>query len=53
MWNTWVMQWTDWWASVPPYFAFLLGLPFAIAAIVFLVDAIRGHFDERSHQKSM
>lgn len=53
MWETWMVQWTDWWASVPPYFAFLLGLPFAIAAIVFLVDAIRKQPDGRSDRPSI
>ena len=53
MWQTWMVQWTDWWASVPPYFAFLLGLPFGIAAIVFLVDAVRGQFAGRPDRNSM
>ena len=48
-----VVQWTDWWASVPPYFAFLVGLPFAIAALAFLVDAIRRRVDERSDRTSV
>ena len=33
--------WTDlaaWWATVPPEFAFLLGLPFAVAALGLWAD---------------
>ena len=51
--QTGAVQWADWWASVPPYFAFLVGLPFAIAALVFVVDAIRKRVDERSDRTSI
>ncbi len=33
--------WSTWWATVPPSFAFLLALPFAVAAAALLGDAIR------------
>jgi hypothetical protein len=26
-------EWTEWWSTVPPEFAFLLALPFVIAAL--------------------
>lgn len=51
--QTGVVQWADWWASVPPYFAFLLGLPFAIAALAFLADAIRRRANGRSDRTSI
>lgn len=51
--QTGMVQWTDWWASVPPYFAFLLGLPFAIAALAFLADAIRRRANGRSDRTSI
>jgi hypothetical protein len=31
----------DWWAGVSPEFAFLLALPFAVAALGLLSEAVR------------
>ncbi|HPU52560.1 MAG TPA: hypothetical protein PK359_13460 [Burkholderiaceae bacterium] len=44
----WVTQWTDWWATVPAWFAVLLALPFGIAAIVLLADGVRERRQRRS-----
>jgi len=34
-------SWSAWWDTVPPHFAFLLALPFAVAAAGLLGDAVR------------
>lgn len=34
-------SWSDWWSGVPPTFAFLLALSFAVAAAGLLADAVR------------
>ena len=36
--ETWWQEWAAWWSTVPPEFAFLLALPFAIAALALLFD---------------
>lgn len=36
-----LVSWSAWWDSVPPDFAFLLALPFAVAALGLLGDAVR------------
>jgi hypothetical protein len=35
------MDWSGWWATVTPEFAFLLGLPFGVAAVALIGDAVR------------
>ena len=39
--NAALMSWSDWWHGVPPTFAFLLALPFAVAAVGLLAHALR------------
>ncbi len=39
------MESTAWWDTVPPEFAFLLGLPFAIAALALFGNAVRRRRD--------
>jgi hypothetical protein len=39
--NSWIEDWQSWWATVSPEFAFLLALPFAIAAAALIADAWR------------
>ena len=34
-------SWSVWWDTVPPSFAFLLALPFVVAAAGLLGDAVR------------
>lgn len=36
-------DWTSWWATVPPEFAFLLALPFAVAALGLVAGCARRH----------
>lgn len=38
--NFW-FDWVAWWRTVTPEFAFLLALPFAVAAVGHAVDCIR------------
>lgn len=38
--NFW-FEWTAWWATVTPEFAFLLALPFAVVAVAFVGDFVR------------
>ena len=40
--NFWI-DWAAWWTTVTPEFAFLLGLPFAVAAIGLLGEVVRSH----------
>lgn len=40
--NFWI-EWSAWWASVTPEFAFLLALPFGVAAVGLAGDAWRRH----------
>ena len=39
---TFWIDWTAWWDTVPPEFAFLLALPFAVAAVGLAADCVRG-----------
>lgn len=39
--NAALMSWSDWWQGVPPTFAFLLALPFAVAAAGLLAEGLR------------
>jgi hypothetical protein len=32
MFERWIAAWTAWWQTIPPEFAFLLGLPIVVAA---------------------
>lgn len=36
-----LVSWSAWWDTVTPSFAFLLALPFAVAAAGLLGDAVR------------
>lgn len=40
-------SWSAWWDTVTPGFAFLLALPFAVAAMGLLGDAVRRRRDRR------
>lgn len=42
LWGSMSHRWSEWWATVPPEFAFLLALPFVVAAIGLGADTIRG-----------
>ena len=35
------LDWTAWWATVSPEFAFLLALPFSVAVFGLLGEAVR------------
>ncbi len=35
------IDWAAWWASVSPEFAFLLALPFVVAALGLVADRLR------------
>jgi hypothetical protein len=37
----WMSAWTTWWATVPVEFAFLLALPFGVAALGLLAEEVR------------
>ena len=39
--NAALLSWSAWWHSVPPTFAFLLALPFAVATVGLLAHALR------------
>jgi hypothetical protein len=39
--DTALTSWSAWWQSVPPTFAFLLALPFAVAAAGLLAEGWR------------
>lgn len=39
--NAALASWSAWWDTVTPSFAFLLALPFAVAAASLLGDAVR------------
>lgn len=39
-----------WWSTVPPEFAFLLALPFGLAAVTLSVDAWRARREHRVHR---
>ena len=34
-------EWVDWWATLNPEFAFLMAMPFGIAAAALAADAIK------------
>lgn len=36
-----VRSWTDWWASVPADFVFLLSLPVMVAALGLIADGLQ------------
>ena len=41
MFDTWMNGFSAWWQTVTPEFAFLLALPFAVAAAGFVGDRVR------------
>jgi hypothetical protein len=40
--------WSQWWSTVPPEFAFLLALPFVIAALCLVADRLRGSHERQA-----
>ena len=44
--NLWV-DWAAWWETVTPEFAFLLALPFVVAAVGLASDWVRQHRNAR------
>jgi hypothetical protein len=40
-----------WWATVSPEFAFLLALPFAVAAVAFAANCIRCHWRGQKEER--
>ena len=40
--DAWILDWSAWWASVPPGFAFLMALPFLVGGLGLRADRRRG-----------
>ena len=39
--DAFVFDWIAWWGTVPREFAFLMALPFVVAAVALLADCLR------------
>jgi len=45
--QTFWVEWVEWWAAIDPAFAFLMAMPFGIAAAALAADGIKNYLSRQ------